>query len=181
MLQKKAVATVARQMHGYLPRTGVVPRQHAMLDRWTERQLDALDAHFAAQPFLFGSRPSLGDFGQMGPLYGHLGRDPWPARHLIAPRPHVRSWIERMNRTQPPPGEFLADDAVPATLDPLLDSLLGETLPYLEGTLRAVQPALASRATLPRFMDDVDAVAALRLAHRGGLCASPGSLKGNDS
>ncbi len=156
MLQKRAVAKVARHMARYLPTAGVVPEQHAVLDRWTEQQLDALDNHFAVHPFLFGTRPSLGDFGLMGPLYGHLSRDPWPARHLIAPRRHLSLWIERMNQPHPPPGEFLDGDAMPATLEPLLQSLFGEMLPYLEGTLGVAQPALHGQVTLPRFMDAVE-------------------------
>jgi glutathione S-transferase len=65
-LQKQAAAKVAHHMSRYLPNAGVVPVQHALLKCWTERQLDALDAHFAVHPFLFGTRPSLGDFGLMG-------------------------------------------------------------------------------------------------------------------
>ncbi|MBK6559245.1 MAG: glutathione S-transferase C-terminal domain-containing protein [Comamonadaceae bacterium] len=38
--------------------------------------LDLLDAHFAQHRFLFGERPTLGDFGLVGSMYGHLGRDP---------------------------------------------------------------------------------------------------------
>jgi glutathione S-transferase len=155
-VQKRAVAQVARHMMGYLPKAGVIPAQHGVLDRWTALQLDALDRHFAASAFLFGTRPSLGDFGLMGPLYGHLGRDPWPARHLVEPRTHVRAWIERMNRSAPAAGDFLPGDAIPATLEPLLQSLFGEMLPYLEGVLRVAQPALARGGRLPRFMDEVE-------------------------
>jgi glutathione S-transferase len=88
--QRKAVARVARHMIGYLPKAGVVPAQRAGLEASIERQLGALDRHFAEHPFLFGSRPLLGDFGLVGPLYGHLSRDPWPAQHLIAPRRPLR-------------------------------------------------------------------------------------------
>ena len=155
-LQKKAAAKVARQMSDYLPRAGVVPAQYAMLDRWTEQHLDALNHHLAAHPYLFGTRPSLGDFGLMGPLYGHLSRDPWPARQLIAPRPHVAAWLERMNSTHPQAGEFLANDAMPPTLEPMVRSLLGEMVPYLEGILRVAHPALEGTRTLPRFMDEIE-------------------------
>ena len=51
---------------------------------------DGLDRHFASHRFLFGDRPSLGDYGLIGPLYAHLGRDPWPKRELIEPRRHLR-------------------------------------------------------------------------------------------
>jgi len=155
-LQKKAAVKVARHMNRYLSHAGVVPAQHTVLNRWTEIQLDALDRHFAEHPFLFGTRPSLGDFGVMGPLYGHLSRDPWPSRNLIAPRRHLTAWIERMNRTRQPAGEFLVDDAMPATLDPLLNSLIKEMLPYLEATLRVAQPALRKYVPLPRFMDEIE-------------------------
>ncbi len=155
-LQKKAAAKVAHHMYRYLPKAGVVPAQYEVLNRWTERQLDALDAHFALHPYLFGSRPSMGDFGLMGPLYGHLSRDPWPAHFLIEPRKHLSAWIARMNQAQPPAGEFLHGDALPPSLAPLIASLLGEMLPYLEGLVRVAQPALGSAGTLPRFMEPVE-------------------------
>ena len=155
-LQKKAAAKVAKHMYSYLPLAGVVPEQFDMLDRWTARQLGALDRHFEQHPFLFGTRPSLGDFALMGPLYGHLSRDPWPAQHLMAPHRHVAAWIARMSRVQPPAGEFLADDKLPATLEPLITTVLGELLAYLEGVARVAQPALARAGTLPRFMDEVE-------------------------
>lgn len=40
--------------------------------------LDQLDVHFGQYDYLLGSRPSIGDFGLMGPLYAHLGRDQLP-------------------------------------------------------------------------------------------------------
>jgi glutathione S-transferase len=155
-LQKKAAAKIAHHMSRYLSNAGVVPAQYELLERWTERQLDALDRHFAAYPFLFGTRPSLGDFGLIGPLYGHLSRDPWSSRHLIAPRRHLSAWLERMNGTQQSAGEFLANDEISATLKPLVGSLLGEMLPYLEATLRVAEPALQKEAVLPRFMDEIE-------------------------
>ena len=101
-MQRVAVARVARLLRSYLPRVGIVPEQFAIMDGWTARTLDLLDAHFASNAYLLGARPTIGDFGLIGPMYGHLGRDPWPKRELIAPRPHLRAWIDRMAQMPPP-------------------------------------------------------------------------------
>ena len=34
--------------------------------------------NFDAYPYLLGGKPSIGDFGMIAPLYGHLGRDAKP-------------------------------------------------------------------------------------------------------
>lgn len=155
-LQKKAAAQVAQHMYKYLPKAGVIPAQYTVLDSWNELQLDALDEHFAKYPYLLGSRPSLGDFGLMAPLYGHLSRDPWPAKHLIQPRRHLSAWIARMNQTEPDVGEFFGDEELPLTLAHLIANLLGEMLPYLEQVARVAQPAMTRAGRVPRFMDEVE-------------------------
>src|SRR3546814_11453768 len=58
----RLAAYVASTLRGYLPSVGVVPAQFAMMERWTENMLDALDRHFSLLPFLFGSTPSIADF-----------------------------------------------------------------------------------------------------------------------
>lgn len=132
-MQRLAVARVASRLRGYLPRVGVVPGQLAIMDGWTARTLDLLDAHFAGSAYLLGDRPTIGDFGLIGPMYAHLGRDPWPRRELIAPRLHLRAWIVRMAQTPPPAvGELPADGSLPATLAPLLRLIAGEFLPMVE-------------------------------------------------
>lgn len=138
-MKEAIVAYVAKTLRGYLPAVGVVEAQFDVLERWTVTMLDHLERHFAAQPFLFGTRPSVADFGLIGPLYGHLGRDPWPRRNLVAPRPALAAWIERMNAPVPRSGEFAAGDALAPTLDPLLDSVFGEFLPMVEGIRDAVR------------------------------------------
>jgi glutathione S-transferase len=73
--------------------------------------LDALNSHFEQYPYLLGWRPCLGDFGLLGPLYAHLGRDPYPARLMQQRAPRVWRWVERMNRAdQDAPEYFNAGD-----------------------------------------------------------------------
>jgi glutathione S-transferase len=84
--------------------------------------LDQLNKHFTEHDFLLGSRPSIGDFGLMGPLYAHLGRDPVPLAIMRERAPKVYEWVQRMNNPVPLSGEFLADDAIPETLIPILQT-----------------------------------------------------------
>ena len=147
-IRDRLIGTGAAKMRGYLKGLGIVPAQHAQIERWTLQQCDALERHFAQHPYLLGSKPSIGDFGLIAPLYAHLGRDPYPARELMGPRPNLRAWIVRMQHPpQPQGGEYLGGDAIPDTLLPLLDSVFGEfweqiaaTLPELEKATPALQP-----------------------------------------
>ena len=160
-LQRKAVARVAGSLRQKLHNVGVRPEQFALLDAWTGQMLDMLERHFAAQPYLLGSRPCLADFGLVGTMYGHLGRDPWPARELIAPRPHLRAWIDRM--AQPPAdvantGQLLPDDAIAPTLVPVIQGLLASFVPMLEGINQQVKvllPQYPAGKALPRGLADV--------------------------
>ena len=159
VLRRRMAAHVAGLLRGYLPRVGVVPDQYAALERWTTTMLDYLEHHFTAQPFLFGTRPSVADFALLGPMYAHLSRDPWPARELIAPRPRLRAWVERMNAPQPQSGDFLDGDVVPATLRPLLDSVFDEFYPMLAGIRDVVAETLSTAhrpvSRLPRSLGPI--------------------------
>ena len=98
--------------------------------------LKALDRHLAAHPYLLGGRPSIGDFGLLGPLYPHLGRDPKPLSLMHAHGVNVLRWIERMNRPTPElfgfgeiEAEFLPDDEIPETLLDVLREVAVDFVP----------------------------------------------------
>src|SRR3546814_1777005 len=79
-------------------------------------------------------------------------------RTLVDPRPHLKAWVERMNAPQPGAGEFLANDEIPATLQPLFDALFGEFWPMLVGIRDELQRALPTlspqRKRLPRRSEE---------------------------
>jgi glutathione S-transferase len=160
-LRDRAVARVASNLRGYLPRVGVVPEQTPLLERWTRDTLDALDAHFAAHRFLLGDTPTIADFGLIGTMYGHLGRDPWPKRELVDPRPYLRAWIDRMaepDASDPAPTN--TSDDIPASLASVFRSIATEFLPMIEATLEAVNRHLGSSVAdddgvLPRGLDPI--------------------------
>lgn len=161
--KKSAVKVVANTLRGMLHAVGVRPSQLGVMDAWMAEMLDVLDRHFAEHRFLFGDRPMLGDFGLVGAMYGHLGRDPWPARELVAPRPHLRAWIERMSapeHAQLPAGSqgLLPNDQIAPTLQPVFQAITREFLPLLEGILAQVQsvrPQWPEGKPLPRRLADV--------------------------
>ena len=161
--KKRAVKVVANRLRGMLHAVGVRPSQLGVMDAWMAEMLDVLDRHFAEHLFLFGDRPMLGDFGLVGAMYGHLGRDPWPARELVAPRPHLRAWIERMSapeHAQMPAGSqgLLPNDQIAPTLQPVFQAITREFLPLLEGILAQVQsvrPQWPEGKPLPRRLADV--------------------------
>lgn len=160
-MQNKVAGMIANKLRGMCLRVGIRPEQFKIMDAWTENMLDLLEAHFAQHAYLLGERPTLADFGLVGTMYGHLGRDPWPARELIAPRPHLRTWIDRMAAPPPhnPAAALLPDDALAPTLMPILEAICAEFLPMLEGTavlVRQLQVNWPADKPLPRGLRDVE-------------------------
>lgn len=115
---------------------GAVPETFDLVEALYGETLEALDAHFSDQPYLLGGKPSIGDFGLIAPMYGHLGRDPAPLSMMQAKAIRVLRWVERMNRPEPDVGEFevqdgayLSGDEVPDTLITVLKSLAQDFVP----------------------------------------------------
>jgi glutathione S-transferase len=149
----------ASKMIEHTPGLGINAESAPLFDRFLQTQLDGLDTHFSTRRFLFGDRPCLGDYGMIGPLYAHIGRDPWSKRELVDPRPHLKAWIERMfDAGSSEAGEFQAEDTLPATLEPALRSIFDEMLPFLESSADAVRNTPTQSASVheaPRWLDMV--------------------------
>lgn len=118
--------------------------------------LERLDEHFQYFPYLLGGHPSIADFGFMAPLYAHLGRDPVPSRLMALRAPNVKRWVERMNLAVIPDGEFpdqapafLPDDALPPTLEPVLQMLFQDWTPELLANVQAYHDWLAAAPQRP--------------------------------
>lgn len=114
---------VAAKMAAYLPMLGIEARTIPAIEAAYEATLALLDAHFGEHPYLLGGAPTRGDFALMGPLFGHLGRDPYPLQLMQRRAPLVFRWTERINwgeRTTPEfpdrPRRLAEDDSVPPTL-----------------------------------------------------------------
>ncbi len=120
---------------GFCPILGINPDTVPAIEASYEALLADLDAHFSVHDYLLGSRPSIGDYGLIGPLYAHLYRDPASGDIMKRLAPRVAAWVERMVDVKAPlSGEFLSDDEVPQTLIPVLERMMGEQMPFLQRT-----------------------------------------------
>lgn len=122
-----AGAQLMAYFNDFLPLLGVTAESIPAHEAAYEALLDALDVHFLSYPYLLGGHPSIADFGFMAPLFAHLGRDPYPSSLMKNRAPNVYRWTERMNLAGIADVEFpgcaeswLPDDALPATLEPVL-------------------------------------------------------------
>lgn len=123
---------IGQRFKGFVPMLGINKDTIPAIEQSYEALLADLEAHFAAHAYLLGTRPSIGDFGLIGPLYAHLYRDPESGRLMKRLAPNVALWVERMmNPEAPLSGDFLQDDAIPETLLPVLRRMMGEQLPHL--------------------------------------------------
>jgi len=134
-----AAGRFADRMKGALPFLGISPASAPAIEAHTHDLLDVLSHDLAAHDHLLGSRMSLADLALLGPLYAHLYLDVVPGRLLRTRAPRVCAWIERMNRPVPRSGGFVADDALPATLRPLLELVGRDAVPVLVDAIRAVE------------------------------------------
>ena len=135
-----------------------------------DRLLESLETHFQSHDYILGGRPSLADFSLLGPLYVHFFRDPVPGFDLRTRFPLVCEWVERTNaenclnarryghryygldangeleerQVLSDAGEWLTDDKVPHTLEPILAIFFHDMWPYLKTATQALADFIAS-------------------------------------
>lgn len=143
---------------------GAVPETFELVETLYGEFLEKFDAHLTKVPYLLGGKPSIGDFGMIAPLFGHLGRDPEPLRIMQKNAVHAFRWVERMNRPELDVGEFkiqdglyLADDEIPDTLIDLLKHIAIDFIPE----------TLAAADTINQWIDQQADLAPNTIAERG--------------
>jgi len=127
------------------------------IERSYEEFLALFDAHLAGSPYLLGGRPTIADYGFMGPVYAHLARDPYPSVVMKQRAQRVWRWVERMNAPVLDASEYgdcseelFAEDSVPDTLKALL-SYIGDE--YLDEAVAQVAAVDAWLAEHPEVVD----------------------------
>ena len=100
--------------------------------------LRLLSEHLVEYPYILGFEPTLADFSLMGPMYGHLYRDPHPAQVMRRTAPRVARWVERVNSGEENRSEYaqaamtpMNDNQLPDTLIQLLEFIATEYLPEI--------------------------------------------------
>ena len=79
---------------------GVNPETFALVEERYRLFLDLFEKHLRAQPFILGGHPTIADYGMIGSMHAHLGRDPAPLHLMQTAAPNVFRWVERMNMTE---------------------------------------------------------------------------------
>jgi len=133
--QRELGERTCRPFRGSLPALGVTDATASAIELSYRALLGELNVHFEQHDFLFGTRPSIGDYGLIGPLYAHQYRDPASGALMRELAPAVAGWVERMMNPRPRSGTFLPDDEVPETLIPVLRRMFREQLPVIQTTI----------------------------------------------
>jgi glutathione S-transferase len=130
---------------GRMPLVGCTEETKPVIEASYLRILSALDAGVRRQPFLFGGRPSLADFGLFGQLH-ILATDPTPATLMRAHAPHVFTWLMRLDDASGVEGDWLAAGGRPHPMVVELLRFTGEVyLPFLKANADGIE---AGRETL---------------------------------
>ena len=130
--QVEAGKKAAEKFQGAVAFLGATPDMAAAVEASYEALISDLNAHFTEHDYLFGSRPSIGDFGLIGPLYAHQYRDPASGDLMHEKAPKLVEWVLRMqNPPAPQEGNFLNNDEIPETLTPVLKRMMAEQGPCL--------------------------------------------------
>jgi len=68
----KRWGVACRQLDGFVRRDGVDAATRGHVGRTARAAFDGLDAILAERPFLLGDRPTLVDYGFVGPMFRHF-------------------------------------------------------------------------------------------------------------
>jgi hypothetical protein len=120
-----------------MPLVGCTPQNAPVIEECYRRVLDALTALRENQAFLFGSRPSLGDFGLFGALFT-CRNDPTPGAIMRERSPATLDWLHQLDEGSGIEGEWGSADAI---AEPVLDllRLAGAVyLPFLAANAAAI-------------------------------------------
>lgn len=144
-IQKSADMFRARQM-SRMALVGCTPENAPIIEESARRILALFESHVTEESFLFGSRPSLADFGWMGQL-SQLAVDPTPNGLMREIAPFTFRWLMNLDDASGVEGEW-RDPSV--ALSPALSGLLrmaGEIyFPFLLANARAFERGEATFA-----------------------------------
>lgn len=134
---------------------GAVPDVFPVIESLYEEFVALACKHFQEHPYLFGSKPAIGDFGLIAPLFAHLGRDPAPLNILQQRGVELLRWVERMNRPYADAGEFsiegeqyLKDDEIPETLINVLKHIAIDFMPETRAAAAFANDWLATQESV---------------------------------
>ena len=136
--QSYAAQFRARQV-GRMALVGCTAENFPLIEASTRALLSALEAHVVDRLCLFGTRPSLAEFGLYGQL-SQLGTDPTPQAMMRADYPYSYRWLAHVDDMSGTSGEWDPSDAPMAPIIPELLAIVGSVyLPFLLANQAALE------------------------------------------
>lgn len=123
---------------GRMALVGCTPQNAPIIEESARRLAAIFEAHVLDRPFLFGSRPSLAEFGWYG-QFTQLIVDPTPNDLMREIAPFTVRWIMHLDDASGVDGHWrTADDPLPPAVEALLAFAGQVYFPFLEANVAAL-------------------------------------------
>ena len=119
-----------------MPLVGCTPENAPVIEQSFRQLLDILGPFVGLEKFLFGTRPSLADFGLFGQLKT-LCTDPTPQKIIRTTAPRLEHWVRRADDLSGLDGQFLTLEQLDEQVRQLGQFVAGLYLPYLRANFEA--------------------------------------------
>ena len=140
-LRTRIAEFIERQV-ARMPLVGCTPANTPLIDASYLALLDAMESFAATERFLFGTRPSLGDFGLYGQL-NTLAVDPTAGALMRDRAPRTANWVRRLADASGVEGDWYSSlEQVPAALKEILRIVGVFYLPFLAANRSALAEGL---------------------------------------
>ncbi|MBV9420482.1 MAG: glutathione S-transferase, partial [Alphaproteobacteria bacterium] len=137
-IEKNARAFRERQV-GRMPIVGCTPENAPIIEESANQIMAILDAHVTEHKYLFGTRPSLADFGWLGQL-SQLAVDPTPDDLMRETAPYLFRWLMNLDDASGVDGEWRDPSAPPLPAVKQLLEIAGHTyFPFLLANAKAFE------------------------------------------
>ncbi|MBL4665969.1 MAG: glutathione S-transferase family protein, partial [Sneathiella sp.] len=121
--QKTLAEEIRERMVPRLSFVGSCDQNKHTIETSLDDLLRLMEKHLVTRPYIFGGKPSFGDFGLIGQIYG-CTQQPTTAS-MIESKPHVATWVKRMLNPEDL-GAWETWEVLSPTLHPLIKSQVGE-------------------------------------------------------
>lgn len=136
--------TFCERQTGRMALVGCTHENFALIEASTRRILAALEAHVVNEHWLFGTAPSIADFGIYG-QFSQLGVDPTAQAMMRAHYPYTYRWLLHVDDASGIVGDC---DAAPGEVKPVVKAVLSEVGrvygPFLLANAKAAEAGAAT-------------------------------------